>query len=58
MPAGIGGVFAGYYVTYVSYLILAAQKHEALGAFSSVMQSFVVPLTVITLVVSVVRRRA
>jgi cation:H+ antiporter len=53
-----GGVFAGYYVAYVSYLILAAQEHEALGAFSSVMLSFVVPLTVITLVVSVVRRRA
>jgi len=53
-----GGVFAGYYVAYVAYLILAAQQHEALGAFSSVMLSFVVPLTVITLVVAVVRRRA
>jgi cation:H+ antiporter len=52
-----GGVFAGYYVAYVAYLILAAQEHEALGAFSSVMLSFVVPLTVITLVVAVVRRR-
>jgi cation:H+ antiporter len=53
-----GGVFAGYYVVYVAYLILAAQQHEALGAFSSVMLSFVVPLTAITLVVAVVRRRA
>ncbi|WP_299511642.1 calcium/sodium antiporter [uncultured Limnohabitans sp.] len=53
-----GGIFAGYYVAYVSYLILAAQQHQALGAFSSVMLSFVVPLTVITLVVSVVRGRA
>ena len=52
-----GGVFAGYYVAYVSYLILAAQQHDALGTFSSVMLSFVVPLTVITLVVSMVRRR-
>jgi cation:H+ antiporter len=52
-----GGVFAGYYVAYVAYLILEAQEHEALGAFSSVMLSFVVPLTVITLVVAVVRRR-
>jgi cation:H+ antiporter len=52
-----GSVFAGYYVAYVAYLILAAQEHEALGAFSSVMLSFVVPLTVITLVVAVVRRR-
>ena len=53
-----GGIFAGYYVAYVSYLILAAQQHQALGAFSSVMLSFVVPLTVITLVVSVLRGRA
>ena len=52
-----GGVFAGYYVAYVSYLILAAQAHDALGTFSNVMLWFVVPLTVITLVVSVVRRR-
>ena len=53
-----GSVFIGYYMAYVAYLILAAQQHDALGAFSSVMLSFVVPLTVITLVVSVVRRRA
>lgn len=52
-----GGVFAGYYVAYVSYLILAAQAHDALGTFSSVMFSFVLPLTLITLVVSVVHRR-
>jgi cation:H+ antiporter len=45
-------------VAYVSYLILAAQQHDALGDFSSVMLSFVVPLTVITLVVAVLRRRA
>jgi cation:H+ antiporter len=53
-----GGIFAGYYVAYVAYLILAAQQHDALGSFSSVMLSFVVPLTLITLVVSVVRKRA
>lgn len=53
-----GGIFAGYYVAYMAYLILAAQQHDALGTFSTVMLSFVVPLTLITLVVSVVRRRA
>lgn len=53
-----GGVFAGYYVAYVSYLILAAQEHDALDTFSNVMLSFVVPLTLITLLVSVVRKRA
>jgi cation:H+ antiporter len=46
-----GGVFLLYYVAYVAYLILAAQQHAALGTYSSVMMSFVVPLTVITLVV-------
>ncbi|HRK38108.1 MAG TPA: calcium/sodium antiporter [Burkholderiaceae bacterium] len=52
-----GGVFAGYYVAYVSYLILAAQQHEALQTFSYVMWAFVLPLTVITLAVSVVKSR-
>lgn len=31
-----GGVFLGYYVAYVSYLILAAQQHDALPVFSGV----------------------
>ena len=52
-----GGVFLGYYIAYVAYLILAAQRHEALGPFSSVMLGFVIPLTVVTLVVSVIRHR-
>ena len=52
-----GGVFVAYYVAYVTYLILAAQQHDALGAFSNVMLGFVLPLTLITLLVSVVRRR-
>lgn len=52
-----GGVFLGYYIAYVAYLILAAQQHEALGPFSSVMLGFVIPLTVVTLVVSVIRHR-
>ena len=53
-----GGVFLGYYVAYVAYLILAAQQHEALQAFSGVMMSFVVPLTAVTLVVVTIRRPA
>ena len=51
-----GGVFLGYYVAYVAYLILAAQQHDALQAFSGVMLGFAVPLTVVTLVVMVIRR--
>ena len=51
-----GGVFLLYYVAYVTYLILAAQQHAALGNFSVAMMSFVVPLTVITLVVVMLRK--
>lgn len=46
-----GAVFLFYYVAYVAYLILAAQQHEAIEAFSAAMLGFVVPLTIVTLVV-------
>ena len=51
-----GGVFLAYYVAYVTYLILASQQHAALQTFSGVMLGFVVPLTVVTLVVVMIRR--
>jgi len=53
-----GAVFLGYYLAYVAYLVLAAQEHDALQQFSSVMLGFVVPLTVVTLVVVMIRRPA
>ncbi len=53
-----GGIFLGYYAAYVSYLILAAQQHDALQAYSGVMMGFVIPLTVVTLVVVMIRRPA
>ena len=53
-----GGALLGYYVAYVAYLILAAQQHDALQAFSGVMMGFVVPLTFVMLVVMVIRRPA
>lgn len=53
-----GGVFLGYYIAYVAYLVLAAQQHAVLPVFSSVMMGFVIPLTVVTLVVVLVRRPA
>ncbi|MCE2948431.1 MAG: calcium/sodium antiporter [bacterium] len=53
-----GALFLGYYGAYVAYLILAAQQHDALPAFSGIMLGFVVPLTVVTLVVVLVRRPA
>ncbi len=51
-----GAVFIGYYIAYVSYLILSSQNHEAIPVFSTVMMSFVIPLTVITLVAVVIRK--
>ena len=53
-----GGIFLGYYAAYVAYLILAAQQHDALQAYSGVMMGFVIPLTVVTLVVVMIRRPA
>ncbi len=52
-----GAVFLGYYAAYVLYLVLAAQQHDSLPAYSSIMLSYVMPLTVVTLVVSFMRRR-
>ena len=49
-----GGVFLGYYAAYTLYLILAATQHATLPAFSTAMLSYVLPLTVITLIVSFV----
>lgn len=53
-----GAVFLGYYVAYMAYVVLAAQQHAVLGPFSAVMMGFVVPITVVTLVVSLLRRPA
>jgi cation:H+ antiporter len=50
-----GALFLAYYIAYMLYLILDATQHDALPAFSSVMMEFVVPLTVITLLIVVGR---
>ena len=51
-----GGVFLAYYAAYVAYLILATQQHAALGYFSTTMMTFVIPITVVTLIVVLLRR--
>jgi cation:H+ antiporter len=51
-----GGLFLAFYTAYVAYLILAAQQHAALAPFSAAMMGFVIPLSLVTLVVSLVRR--
>ena len=53
-----GGLFLLYYAAYTAYLIMAAQDHAALPSFSGVMLGFVLPLTLVTLVVSSVRAQA
>jgi cation:H+ antiporter len=52
-----GALFLAYYVAYTLFLVLAASGHEALPAYSAVMLSFVLPLTVLTLVIVVWRSR-
>ena len=52
-----GGVFLAYYAAYTAWLVLQAQQHASLPAFSGIMLGYVLPLTVITLVVSLVRQR-
>jgi cation:H+ antiporter len=50
-----GAIFLGYYLAYTLYLILKAVQHDALPAFSAIMLAFIMPLTVITLLVVVAR---
>ncbi|REJ82682.1 MAG: sodium:calcium antiporter [Planctomycetota bacterium] len=50
-----GALFLGYYVAYTTYLVSAATIPSISRTFGFVMVGFVVPLTVITLVLGVVR---
>lgn len=50
-----GALFLGYYVAYVAYLVMAAQGHTALPAFSAAMVGLVLPLTIVALVALAVR---
>jgi cation:H+ antiporter len=50
-----GGLFLGYYASYTCYLLLASSQHALLEPFSLLMLYFVIPLTVITLLI-VLRR--
>ena len=52
-----GGVFLAYYVAYVTYMIMASRHHDALPAFSGVMLSFVVPLTIVAMVATLMRHK-
>lgn len=48
-----GVLFLGYYAAYTTFLILQSTQHDRLEAFSGIMLLFVLPLTAIGLIVSV-----
>ena len=50
-----GVLFLGYYIAYTTYLILASQQHASLDNFTTAMIWFVMPLTLLTLGVIVLR---
>ncbi len=50
-----GLVFLGHYAAYATYLILEASEHDLLEPFSTALFLFVVPLTVVTLIISAMR---
>ncbi len=50
-----GFLFVGYYGAYVTYLVLDAARHDALHDFTWIMVAYVMPLTVVTVGVTVLR---
>ena len=53
-----GALLLAYYVAYTAYLVLQSTQHAALPAYSAVMLAFALPLTVLTLGVTVFSRAA
>jgi cation:H+ antiporter len=53
-----GGLFLAFYFAYTAWLVLAASQHDAAPAFGSVVMQWVLPLTVITLMVSIAHAAA
>ncbi|MCH7863133.1 MAG: hypothetical protein IH998_16040 [Proteobacteria bacterium] len=46
-----GALFLAYYAIYVLFVVLQAEQHDMLPAFSRAVLFFVIPLTVVTLAV-------
>ncbi len=46
-----GSLFFAYYIAYTVYGVMAAVRHAALGAYSTGMPWFILPLTAVTLMV-------
>lgn len=52
-----GAVFLIYYMGYVTYMIMSASDHDALPYFSNAMLGFVLPITIITLIVCLLGKK-
>lgn len=50
-----GALLLGYYVAYALYLVLAAAHHDTLPVFGAVMLYFVIPITVVTIILVALR---
>jgi cation:H+ antiporter len=50
-----GALFFCYYLAYAAYLIIGSKHHEILPIFSYVMIIFVIPLTILTLIIITIR---
>jgi len=46
-----GVMFLGYYSAYIAWLVLQAPQNDSLPIFSGIMLGYVIPITVVTLVV-------
>ncbi len=52
-----GAIFLIYYVAYITFLVLDATAHDVLPIFTSAMTLFVLPLTIITLVLVAIQTK-
>jgi len=50
-----GGLFFGYYLVYLLFLVMTALEHQRLPMLTQAMVGFAIPLTLVTLAISVVR---
>lgn len=50
-----GAIFLGYYVLYSVYLFLASTEHALLSEYDSIMLYFVMPVTALTIAITVVQ---
>jgi cation:H+ antiporter len=53
-----GGLFLAYYAGYTTWLVLATGQHDAAPAFGSAMLEWVLPLTLVTIMVSIAHAAA